>query len=75
MKVWFASQNFRPLEIEDKTNLTLVIISCVIYKMKFSIEPRDLIFVKGYGFYVLIKIYAKVLIKISISYNLSCQNF
>ena len=41
VKVWFASQNFRPLEIEDKRNLTLVIISCVIYKMKFSIEPRD----------------------------------
>ena len=41
MKVWFASQNFRPLEIEDKTNLTLVIISCITYKMKFSIEPRD----------------------------------
>ena len=39
-----------PLEIEDKINLTLVITWCVIYKMRYSIEPRDQIFVKGYRF-------------------------
>ena len=33
------------LEIEDKVSLTLV-----IYKIRNSIESRDLIFLKGYGF-------------------------
>ena len=37
------------LEIEDRINLTLVILSTII-KMRYSTEPKDRIHVKGYGF-------------------------
>ena len=49
IEVWFTDQNSKPLEIEDKTNLTMVIKASII-KMRYSIEPRDRIYVKGYGF-------------------------
>ena len=45
--VWFTDQNSKPLEIEDRINLTMV-IKCI--KIRYSIEPRDRICVKGYGF-------------------------
>ena len=32
IEVWFTNQNSKPLEIEDKINITLVINSSVIYK-------------------------------------------
>ena len=38
------------LGIEDKLNLTLVINWCLIYKTRYSIEPRGQVFVKGYEF-------------------------
>ena len=58
IEVWLTDQNSKPLEIEDKINLTLIINSCVIYKMRHSsslatlyqIEPRDRMFVKSYTF-------------------------
>ena len=56
IKVWFTDQNSQPLEIEDRINLTLVIeenIHCIQFhciKMRYSIEPKDRIYVKGYGF-------------------------
>ena len=31
-KVWFTDQNSKPLEIEDKTNITLAINETVKYK-------------------------------------------
>ena len=37
------------LEIEDRINLTLVILSTII-KMRYSTESKDRIHVKGYGF-------------------------
>ena len=32
--------------------------------MRYSVQPRDQIFVKGYGFLALLKIWAKILGKI-----------
>ena len=51
-EVWFTDQNFKPLEIGDKTNITLVINQSVKYKkiMRYSVQPSDRIFVQGYGF-------------------------
>ena len=43
--VWFTDQNSKPLEIEDRINLTMVIKQCI--KMRYSLEPRDRIYVKG----------------------------
>ena len=37
IEVWFTDQNSQPLEIEDRINLTLVIMK--IIKMRYSIEP------------------------------------
>ena len=58
--IWFTDRNCKPLEIEDKTNVSLVINWCITYKVRCSlsiamspypIEPRDKIFVIGYGFW------------------------
>ena len=46
IEVWFTDQNSKPIEIEDKLNITLVIKWCIIYKIRYSIEPRYQIFVK-----------------------------
>ena len=43
IEVWFIDQNSKPLEIENRINLTMV-------KMRYSIEARDRIYVKRYGF-------------------------
>ena len=58
----FTDQNSKPLEIEDRTNLTLVIkISHKISIIKWGIQlnPKDEIFVKCYGFLSLGKVLAK----------------
>ena len=62
-EVWFTDQNFKPLEIGDKTNITLVINQSVKYKkiMRYSVQPSDRIFVQGYG--LLLKIRVKTLVK------------
>ena len=48
IEAWFTDQNTKPLEIEDRINLTLV-IKLIIHRMRFhrmkmrySIEPRDI---------------------------------
>ena len=51
IKVWFADQNSQPLEVEDRINLN----KALIIKMRYSIEPRDRVYVKGYGFLSLAK--------------------
>ena len=69
IEVWFTDQHCKPLEMEDKTNLTLVINYCITCKMRYSTETRDQIFVKGYGYFSFAK---------SVSKNLSVnavQNF
>ena len=42
--ITFTDQNGRPLEIEYKVNLALLIM------MRYSIKPRTRKYVKGYGF-------------------------
>ena len=44
----FTDQNSEPLEIEDRINLTLVIKYYI--KMRYSIGPKNGIYLKGYGF-------------------------
>ena len=48
MKLKYGSQikNSKPLEIEDRINLTMVIKWRQRIKMRYSIEPRDRIYVK-----------------------------
>ena len=48
IKVWFTDQKSRPLEVEDKINVTIIIKLYI--KMRYSIEPKKRIYVKGYGF-------------------------
>ena len=53
IKVWFADENSKLLEVEDKINTTLVIgwLKCNILTMTcYSVESRDQLFVKSYGF-------------------------
>ena len=46
--VWLTDQNSKALEIEDRINLRMVIKKASIIKMRYSIEPGDRIYVKGY---------------------------
>ena len=46
IKVWFTDQSSKPLEVEDKTTLTLL----TLIKIRYSIESRERRYVKGYGF-------------------------
>ena len=56
IEVWFTGQNSIPLEIERKINVILVINQSTKYKImslamqRYSVQPRDQIFVKGHGF-------------------------
>ena len=60
-KVWFTDQNSQALETEDRINLTMVIkMKIVDIKMRYSIEPRNIIYVKGYGFLSFAKNMGKV---------------
>ena len=36
--VWFLDQNYKPLEIEDKINITLVINQSITYKNRQAIR-------------------------------------
>ena len=62
IEVWFTDQNYKPLEIEDKINITLVINESK--KMHYSVQPRDRIFVKTCGFLSFPKNMSKKLVKI-----------
>ena len=50
IEVFFTDQNSNNLEIEDKINIALVINESIIYKSYTLVQPRNQIFVKGYGF-------------------------
>ena len=54
IEVWFTDKNSQPLEIEDRINLMLM-IKLKIIKMRYSMEPRDRVYVKGYGFLLFAK--------------------
>ena len=59
MEAWFADQNFKPRGIIDKINLTLIISWYAIYKLGYSNEARDQLFVKVYRFLSFAKIMGK----------------
>ena len=57
IKIWFTDQTSKPLEVEDRINVTLIIKQCGLsvtllngIKMRYSMEPRERRHVKGYGF-------------------------
>ena len=50
IEIRFTDQKCQPLEIEDRIYLTLVINNTIVIKMRYSIEPKDRIYVKRYGF-------------------------
>ena len=52
-EAWIKDQNCQPLEIEDRINLTLVLKQNIHYTTRYSIEPRDSMYVKGHGFFLL----------------------
>ena len=51
IEVWFTDENSKLLETEDKVNITLVISQRVknVKMNRYSVQPRDQIFVKVYG--------------------------
>ena len=52
IELWFTDQNANPLETEDKINTTLVINWSTKWLLipRYSVHPRDRIFIKDYGF-------------------------
>ena len=52
IEVWFADQNSKPLETEDKVNITLVVNESAKYEklMRYLVQPTDGIFVNSYRF-------------------------
>ena len=48
IKVCFTDQSSKPLEVEDKINVTLIINSMDIIKMFYSTEPRERRYVNVY---------------------------
>ena len=51
IKIWFTDQTSAPLELEYKIHVTLIIKQYGInIKMRYSIEPRERRYIKGYGF-------------------------
>ena len=63
IEVWFTDQNSKLLEIEDKMNITLVIIWSVINKKSYAIQFNQYIltniFAKSY-FWLLQEVWAKI---------------
>ena len=49
-KVWFTGQTSKPLEVENKINLGMIIKSYEYIKMRYLIEAREIRYGKGYGF-------------------------
>ena len=50
-EVLLTDKTSKPFQIKDKLNITLVINLIVKYKIvHYSVQPRDKIFVKSYGF-------------------------
>ena len=74
IEVWFTDDNFKPLEIEDKVKITSVINLSVKYKnwCAISVQTRDRIFVKRYGFLSFAKNEGKSIGK-NVSKNLSSK--
>ena len=50
VKIWLTDQISKPLVVEDKINVTLIIKYVLSIKMRYSIEPKERRYVKGYSF-------------------------
>ena len=57
IEVWFTDQNNNALEIEDNVNISLIIntsslitYTCIIIKMRYSLEPHYRRYVQGQRF-------------------------
>ena len=58
IKIWFTDQTSKPLEVEDRINVTLIIkwyglsVECNSYRIKmcYSIKPKERRHVNGYDF-------------------------
>ena len=57
IEIWFTDKNSKQLEIKNKINISLVVLiiklkfnQCVTYKIRYSFEPGNRIFVKANGF-------------------------
>ena len=51
IKIWSTDQTSKPLEVEDKINVTLIVKKYRLsIKIRYLIEPRERKYVKGYGF-------------------------
>ena len=67
--VTFTNQNARPLEREDKVNLTLLIKKTEMTRFsslaikRYSVEPRTRKYVKGYRFLLFARKYKKQLLE------------
>ena len=54
--MWFTDQNSQPFKVEDRINLTLVVKQKIYWiqfhcrQVRYSIEPKDRIYVKEYEF-------------------------
>ena len=48
VKIWFTDQTSKPLELEDKIKYNFNNITFI--KMRYSMEPRERRYEKGYGF-------------------------
>ena len=72
IEAWFADQNSKPLGIEDKINITLVTKQNVKYNqiIRYSVQLRDKILTKIYGFFFFAKDMGKNIGK-NISKNLN----
>ena len=66
IEVWFTDKKSKPLAIEDKINITLVINYSVKYKkwrdIQFNLEIEYLW--KAFAFCLLLKVWVKIMVKI-----------
>ena len=60
--IYFYWPNVKPLELEDKINITLFITWNITYKVTYSVKRKDEVFVKVYRF--LLEICLNVLTKV-----------
>ena len=48
IELWLTDKISPPLGIEDQIKINLIITGCIACKLRYSIEPIDQIFVRGY---------------------------
>ena len=59
--MWFMDQNYQPLWIEN-----WIILFLAININRYSVKPRDWAYIKIIDFYILLKKWVKLLVKIQV---------